>query len=245
MIFTVNWSCIYNLGVSFLGSLSLSQSWLAILLLDEAVYDLKNNADWGCLALLISEISIILCITQKPNVIIIIISDFSSVLISASLHSHLQNSSLFPSSLHVAAPSPWQRKNGERGSIALHIGKSVPPGMSCQNPYPDLGREVSLVWNFCAHSSDVISWENQWWGYKMPAVFPSEFLAWSNRGLEGRLGMKLLCFKLTNSKKAKKSCFQLTCTFYLFSPSRPPPPPPTPTHFPSHSSLPVPQAREF
>ena len=133
----------------------------------------------------------------------------------------------------------------ERGSIALHIGKSVPPGMSYQNHYTDLGRDVSLVWNFCAHSSDVISWGNQWWGCKMSAVFPGEFLARSNGGLERRLGMKLLCFKLTNSKKAKKSCFQLICTFYLFSPSRPPPPPPTPTHFPSHSSLPVPQAREF
>ena len=111
----------------------------------------------------------------------------------------------------------------ERGSIALHIGKSVAPGMSYQNHYTDLGRDVSLVWNFCAHSSDVISWGNQWWGCKMSAVFPGEILARSNGGLEGRLGMKLLCFKLTNSKKAKKSCFQLICTFYLFSPSRPPP----------------------
>ena len=102
--------------------------------------------------------------------------------------------------------------------------------MSYQNHYPDLGRDVSLVWNFCAHHSDVISWGNQWWGCKMSAVFPGEFLARSNGGLEGRLGMKLLCFKLTNSKKAKKSCFQLMYVLFIYflppGPYLPLPPPP-------------------
>ena len=101
--------------------------------------------------------------------------------------------------------------------------------MSYQNHYPDLGRDVSLVWNFCTHSSDVISWGNQWWGCKMSAVFPGEFLARSNGGLEGRLGMKLLCFKLTNSKNAKSPVFNLYVRSIYFLPPCPylplPPPP--------------------
>ena len=32
-----------------------------------------------------------------------------------------------------------------------------------QKHYPDLGSDTSSVWNFCARSSDVISWGNQWW----------------------------------------------------------------------------------
>ena len=32
-----------------------------------------------------------------------------------------------------------------------------------QKHYPDLGSDVSSVWNFCAHFSDVILRENQWW----------------------------------------------------------------------------------
>ena len=28
--------------------------------------------------------------------------------------------------------------------------------------YPDLGSDMSLVWNFCAHSSDIILRGNQW-----------------------------------------------------------------------------------
>ena len=100
--------------------------------------------------------------------------------------------------------------------------------MSYQNYYPDLGRDVSLVRNFCAHSSDVILWGNQWWGCKMSAVFPGEFLARSNRGLEGRLGMKLLCFKLTNSKRLKSPVFNLHVRSIYFLPPGPhlPLPPP-------------------
>ena len=37
--------------------------------------------------------------------------------------------------------------------------------------YPDLGSDTSSVRNFCAHFSDVILRRNQWWHYKMSAVF--------------------------------------------------------------------------
>ena len=36
---------------------------------------------------------------------------------------------------------------------------------------PDLGIGTSTVWNFCSHFSDVISQGNQWWCWKMSAVF--------------------------------------------------------------------------
>ena len=35
--------------------------------------------------------------------------------------------------------------------------------LSSQKHYPDLGSDVSSVWNFCARLSDVISWGNQCW----------------------------------------------------------------------------------
>ena len=37
--------------------------------------------------------------------------------------------------------------------------------------YPDLGRDASSVWNFCAHFSDIIWRGNQWWHCQMSAVF--------------------------------------------------------------------------
>ena len=40
-----------------------------------------------------------------------------------------------------------------------------------QKHYPDLGIGTSTVWNFCSHFSDVISQGNQWWCWKMSAVF--------------------------------------------------------------------------
>ena len=40
-----------------------------------------------------------------------------------------------------------------------------------QKHYPDLGIGTSSVWNFCSHFSDVISQGNQWWCWKMSAVF--------------------------------------------------------------------------
>ena len=40
-----------------------------------------------------------------------------------------------------------------------------------QKHYPDLGIGTSTVRNFCSHFSDVISQGNQWWRWKMPAVF--------------------------------------------------------------------------
>ena len=40
-----------------------------------------------------------------------------------------------------------------------------------QKHHPDLGIGTSSVWNFCSHFSDVISQGNQWWCWKMSAVF--------------------------------------------------------------------------
>ena len=40
-----------------------------------------------------------------------------------------------------------------------------------QKYYPELGIGTSTVWNFCSHFSDVISQGNQWWCWKMSAVF--------------------------------------------------------------------------
>ena len=39
--------------------------------------------------------------------------------------------------------------------------------------YPDLGCDTSSVWNFCACSSDVISWGNKWWHHESAGVFLS------------------------------------------------------------------------
>ena len=36
---------------------------------------------------------------------------------------------------------------------------------------PDLDKDTSLVWNFCARSSDVFSRGNQWWPRAMSAFF--------------------------------------------------------------------------
>ena len=36
---------------------------------------------------------------------------------------------------------------------------------------PDLGSDTSSVWNFCAHSSDIILRGNVWWGHEMSAAF--------------------------------------------------------------------------
>ena len=40
-----------------------------------------------------------------------------------------------------------------------------------QKHYPDLASDVSSVWNFCGHFSDVILRGNHWWHSKMLAVF--------------------------------------------------------------------------
>ena len=40
-----------------------------------------------------------------------------------------------------------------------------------QKHFPDLGIGTSSLWNFCSHFSDIISQGNQWWCWKMSAVF--------------------------------------------------------------------------
>ena len=40
-----------------------------------------------------------------------------------------------------------------------------------QKHYPDLGSDVSSVWNFCTHFLDVIWCENQWWRGEMLDCF--------------------------------------------------------------------------
>ena len=42
--------------------------------------------------------------------------------------------------------------------------------------YPDLGRDASLVWNYCAHFSDIIWRGNQWWHCQMSAVFSEKLI---------------------------------------------------------------------
>ena len=37
--------------------------------------------------------------------------------------------------------------------------------------YPDLGCDTSSVWNFCAFSSDVVSWGNKWWHHESAGCF--------------------------------------------------------------------------
>ena len=45
--------------------------------------------------------------------------------------------------------------------------------------YPDRGGDTSLVWNFCARSSDVISARgNQWWRRELLAVFSDYWKLW-------------------------------------------------------------------
>ena len=52
----------------------------------------------------------------------------------------------------------WRLNNGRKPILMTHH-------------YPDLGSDTSWVRNFCAHFSDVIFRRNQWWHYKMLAVF--------------------------------------------------------------------------
>ena len=54
--------------------------------------------------------------------------------------------------VHSLQAPVWSKNNwGEGGSF---------PGSTTD--YPDLGSDMSLVWNFCAHSSDIILQGNQW-----------------------------------------------------------------------------------
>ena len=56
-------------------------------------------------------------------------------------------------------PAKWRLRNKRRNSILM------------TRHYPDLGRDTSSVWNFCARFSDVISRRNRWWRLEMSAVF--------------------------------------------------------------------------
>ena len=82
-------------------------------------------------------------------------------------------------------PSKWCRRNDCRNSfLMMHhypdldsasdwFEANLPCGMTKQKHYPALGSDMSWVWNFCAHSSDIISQGNQWWCHAMLAVFSS------------------------------------------------------------------------
>ena len=50
-------------------------------------------------------------------------------------------------------------------------GTSLPRSVHFNQSEPDLGTDVSLVWNFCTGSSNIILWGNECWHYKMVAVF--------------------------------------------------------------------------
>ena len=47
-------------------------------------------------------------------------------------------------------------------------------GKTNQKYCPDLDKDTSLVWNFCARSSDVFSRGNQWWPRAMSAFFSGQ-----------------------------------------------------------------------
>ena len=81
-------------------------------------------------------------------------------------------------SRHFAKPpkvSPWNdvwETSAERsGECFWLVDTNFPRGTTNQKHYPDLGRDTSSVWNFCARISDVISRRNRWWRLEMSAVF--------------------------------------------------------------------------
>ena len=70
---------------------------------------------------------------------------------------------------------------------------NFPRGRTNQKGYPDLGSDTSLVWNFCAGLSEIISRGDQWWCRKMLAFFSSFFWVSVSR-LEQVMGITHGCF---------------------------------------------------
>ena len=96
-------------------------------------------------------------------------------------------------------PVKWHQRTERRNFILMTM--SLPRSGKCfwlvmprgkfvstsQKHYPDLGNDMSSVWNFCARFSDVISWGSRWWRHKMSAVFSGYFLMkWKNKNLNMR-----------------------------------------------------------
>ena len=79
---------------------------------------------------------------------------------------------------HQGYLDPWDKGGGgRRGGLKKILSSALqapvwsknkwgsgPPGSSSGSTtdYPDLGSDMSLVWNFCTHSSDIILQGNQW-----------------------------------------------------------------------------------
>ena len=58
-----------------------------------------------------------------------------------------------------------------RGKSIILVEINLPGGTTNQKHYPDLGSDLSSVWNFCARFSDVVSRGNRWRRWEMQAVF--------------------------------------------------------------------------
>ena len=65
------------------------------------------------------------------------------------------------------------------------------------------------VWNFCAYSSDVISWGNCWWHCKMLAVF------FFRTDFQWLLGLKNTCFTLSIWQAAHKFSSPRAAAYFL------------------------------
>ena len=70
----------------------------------------------------------------------------------------------------TAEISYWRRRVTTQVWVVLLI--AIFPSLTTnQKHYPELGIGTSTVWNYCSHFSDVISQGNQWWCWKISAVF--------------------------------------------------------------------------
>ena len=68
-------------------------------------------------------------------------------------------------------PMTSRLRNEHKNSIVMTLLIGWKYGSSNQNHRPDLGSDAQSIWNFYAHSSGVISLENQWWRREMSATF--------------------------------------------------------------------------
>ena len=73
--------------------------------------------------------------------------------------------------------------------------------------YPDLGSDASSVWNFRTHSTDFISWGNQWWLCALLAVLSGELRSRSGRidfALPLLLAIQTTYFSLDRTRHSHK-----------------------------------------
>ena len=75
--------------------------------------------------------------------------------------------------------------------------------LSSQKHYPDLGSDVSSVWNFCARLSDVISWGNQWWRRREMSVVSYGLSQFENPTVILHSYGSIMVLKINASSKSK------------------------------------------